>query len=67
MGIDKSRPGTDDYDLLTTSLERASSGFNHVTTDIEWAYTSRGSGNNGTEDEHNWINSRVYKGGKVSS
>ena len=59
--------GVDGYDLVTTGLELVSSGFNCAMIYIVHAYTGRRLGNDEAGVAHSRINSRVYKGGKVSS
>ena len=61
------RPGVDGYNLVMTGLRQGSLGFDRSTTGIVRACRDRGSSNDKAEDARSWINSRVYKGGKVSS
>ena len=66
-GVDELHLGSDSYDLATTGLGQASSGFDRLTTDIMRAYMDCESGDDRAKDACSRINSRVYKGGKVSS
>ena len=52
---------------MTTGLRQASLGFNRATTGIVQECIRRESNDDGAEDAHSHVNSRVYKGGKVSS
>ena len=53
LGDNGSHMSVDSYDLATTS--------------IMWVCTDHGLGDDGAADVRSRVNSRVYKGGKVSS
>ena len=67
LSDDGSRTSADGYNLAMTGLGQESLNFDRATTGIVQACTGRESGDGGAEDALSRVNSRVYKGRKVSS